>query len=48
MTTDPKKNDEIKDEELQNVSGGVGEDKTDENPLDAPPDKKSELPYQKS
>ena len=29
MSTDPKKNDEIKDEELENVSGGAGK-KADE------------------
>ncbi len=29
MSTDPKKNDEIKDEELDKVSGGTG-DSTDE------------------
>ena len=36
MTTDPKKNDELRDQELQNVSGGAGKDKVDENPQDAP------------
>lgn len=32
MTTDPKKNDEIMDEELERVAGGAGSDKTDEQP----------------
>ena len=30
MTTDPKKNDEVKDEELDKVSGGTGD------PIDRP------------
>ncbi|MCH7993429.1 MAG: hypothetical protein IIB57_03185 [Planctomycetes bacterium] len=34
MATDPKKNDEIKDEELEAVSGGTGGDNVDEQPDD--------------
>ena len=34
MSTDPKKNDEIKDEELENVSGGAGKDNVDEQDSD--------------
>ena len=32
MTTDPKKNDEVKDEELDEVSGGTGKGDVDEEP----------------
>ena len=32
MTTDLKKNDEIKDEELELVAGGAGGDSIDEQP----------------
>jgi hypothetical protein len=32
MSTDPKKNDEIKDEELEMVSGGAGDNSHDEQP----------------
>ena len=32
MTTDPKKNDEVKDEELERVAGGAGDDTVDEQP----------------
>ena len=32
MTTDLKKNDEIKDEELECVAGGTGKDGIDEQP----------------
>lgn len=32
MSTDPKKNDEIRDEELECVAGGVGGDYVDEQP----------------
>ena len=35
MTTDPKKNDEIKDEDLNQVAGGGGNDVDKERP-DAP------------
>lgn len=30
MTTDPKKNDEVKDEDLELVSGGAGKDDIDQ------------------
>ena len=32
MATDPKKNDEVKDEELERVAGGAGDDTVDEQP----------------
>ena len=32
MTTDPKKNDEVKDEELERVAGGAGDNVDDEQP----------------
>lgn len=32
MPTDPKKNDEVKDEELERMAGGAGGDSVDERP----------------
>ncbi len=32
MATDPKKNDEVKDEELERVAGGAGDNVDDEQP----------------
>lgn len=34
MATDPRKNDEVKDEELEGVAGGAGGDRMDEQPDD--------------
>ena len=33
MSTDPKKNDEVKDEELEGVAGGAGKDQNNERPI---------------
>lgn len=37
MTTDPKKNDELKDKELEGVAGGAGVQNPDETGDDIPP-----------
>ena len=44
MSTDPKKNDEIKDEELDKVSGGGEAEQPDEQPDGDPPDTNRPLP----